>query len=436
VAHRSSEVGSLRILFCPTHYLYDDAREGSELAWAYNIADRIGRECPGSVVITGKSSVRARPYRIIELTPWETRLNFGLLSAFAFNARYTLAALRALQLERFDLVHHVLPFAIGKTHNVAALRHRGTTPYVIGPVQPPLKVPDSDVDPNDLRIFTLRDPAGVPSLRKAIGSPIRSLASDVIAPVLFSGLSRRTIARASAVITVNEEAAEFVVRNGASPERVVVIPPGVDTRRFRSASARKTQSTNVNLLCVSRLLRRKNIDVVIEALANVVENEPQVRLRIVGDGPERKTLKSLTKRLGLEGKVTFAGFVPNAAVHEEYSQADVFVNASAAEGFATTCLEALASGLPVVSTRVGGFANAIKDGENGYLITDADPSDLAARLRRLVADPTLVAVLSARARDLAERTFDWDKAVIPQYLELYSRVIRERTARDFPGTAA
>lgn len=86
----------MRILFCPAHYVYDESREGSELSWAYNIADRIGSLFSSSVVVTGRSTVGARRYRIVEVTPEETRVNFGLTHAFGFNARYTLAAFRAL----------------------------------------------------------------------------------------------------------------------------------------------------------------------------------------------------------------------------------------------------------------------------------------------------------------------------------------------------
>jgi glycosyltransferase involved in cell wall biosynthesis len=416
----------LRILFCPTHYLYDDTREGSELGWAYNIADRIGSELPASVVITGRSMVQTRPYRIVELTPRETRINFGLLYALTFSARYTIAAIRTLEREQFDLVHHVLPFAVGKTHNVAAMRNRATTPYVIGPVQAPLDIRDTDIDPKDLRSFTASGGVGPTSLRRAITGPIGSFGSDVIAPLVFSRLSHRTIARASAVVAVNEEAREFVVRNGASPERVVVIPPGIDTRRFGRTPASRTRNSNATIVCVSRLMKRKNVDVVIRAFAKVVSKVPTARLRIVGDGPERELLTSLTNRLGLEEKVTFTGFIPNARVHEEYQHGDIFVNASAAEGFATTCLEALASGLPVVSTRVGGFVNAVQDDQNGYLV-EADAGEIAARLETLLEDAALVEELSGRARQLAEQKFDWDTAVIPRYRDLYDRVIQEHS---------
>jgi glycosyltransferase involved in cell wall biosynthesis len=420
----------LRILFCPAHYLYEDGRDGSELSWAYNIADRVASQLPSSVVVTGRSMVHARPYVILELTPWENRVNFGLRHALTFNARYTRAANNALEHERFDVLHHVLPFAVGKTHNLAALRHRAVTPYVIGPVQPSI-VRDTDIDPNDLRSFEGR--SGVKSARRAVGDSIGSFASDVVGPLAFSRLSRRTIAGASALIAVNEDARHLLIRSGASPDRVVLIPPGIDTRRFRAGSDR-TPSSTVEILCVSRLLRRKNVDLVMQAFADVSRRIPEVRLRIVGDGPERPRLTRLAGELDLGEKVAFTGFIPNAAVHEEYHRADIFVNASAAEGFATTCLEALASGLPVVSTNVGGFVDAVQDGKNGYLVSAPDAGNLAAKLSALAENPTLIAELSRGAREVAERKFDWDAAVIPRYRALYERVIQERQQGDARAT--
>jgi glycosyltransferase involved in cell wall biosynthesis len=419
------EVSSLKILFCPAHYLYENSREGSEFAWAYNIADRIAADAPSSVVVTGKSMVNSKPYRIIELTPHEDRLNFSLLHAFAFNMRYTLATFRALRRERFDVVHHVLPFALGKTYNVAALRHGHTTPFVIGPVQASLSVPDSDVDAKDLRAHGIKDRSHLASIRRVIADQARSFSTDVVAPVAFSGLFRRTIAEAAAVVAVNKEAKALLLKSGVSASRVVVIPPGVDTKRFRP-DVRARRTNGLQLLSVCRLVKRKNVDVIIRAFASVVAAGSDARLRIVGDGPQRETLTTLTHALGIGDRVTFAGPVLNANVHEEYQRADVFVSASAAEGFATVCLEALASGLAIVSTRVGGFVDAVEHEHNGYLLAGPDANELAMTLRRLVENPALIANLSSQAREVAERNFDWDTAVIPKYRDLYDRVTRER----------
>lgn len=416
----------MRVLFCPAHYVYDDSREGSELSWAYNIADRIGSVFSGSVVVTGKSTVGARPYRIIEVTPQETRVNFGLVHAFRFNARYTRAAFRAMREGRFDVVHHVLPFAIGKTYNVAALRHGAEIPFVIGPVQPPVAVRDAEVDPTDFKSYSSERRTGLASLRRSVGHTLDEFASDVLAPFAFSGLSARTVRRAATVVAVNDEAKDLLLGTGVAPSKVAVIPPGIDTSRFHPAKRGRRGASGLNVLAVSQLVKRKNVDVVIRAFAKVAEGAPHARLRIVGEGPERSALASLTHHLGIHERVTFTGFVRHAEVHEKYRRADIFVNASSWEGFATSSLEALASGLPVISTPVGGFADAIEDGRTGYLVTRPDPGELAAALHRLIENPERIADQSVRARELAERRFDWTTAVIPRYLEVYENVIRER----------
>lgn len=416
----------MRVLFCPTHYVYDDSREGSELSWAYNIADRIGSVYQTSVVVTGRSTVGLRPYRIVEVDPDEDRVNFGLAHAFMFNTRYTIAALRALHRGHYDVVHHVLPFAIGRTYNVAALRHGSTTPFVIGPVQPPVAVRDPDVDPTDFKSHRSQGRTGLASLRRSATYTFGAFVSDVLAPVTFSRLSARTVSRATAVVAVNNEARALLIASGASPSRVVVIPPGIDTNRFQPLPPSVSRPGRLELLAASQLVKRKNVDLIIRAFAQLAETAPHAKLRIVGDGPEREALMRMTHILGLGGKVTFTGFVPHAAVHEEYQRADIFVNASSWEGFATSCLEALSSGLPVVSTRVGGFADAVEDARTGYLIEGRDSLEFATVMQRFLQNPTLIGEQAARARELAEREFDWARAVIPRYMQVYDQAIRER----------
>lgn len=414
----------MRILFCPAHYVYDPSA-GSELSWAYNIVDRVASRLPASLVVTGKSKVDGKPYRVVELTPRETAVNFGLTNAFAFNTKYTVATFRELRRTRFDVVHHVLPFAIGKTYNLAALWHGTRTPFVIGPVQPPLEEPDTDVDARDLRWHAFDGGERSSMLRRGVAGRAARIASNVIAPLALAPLSSRTIARAAAIVAVNEHARKLLVESGAPHDRVTVIPPGIDTERFASTGRREESASTVDILTVSRLMKRKNVDVVLRAFSQVALSAPRVRLRIVGDGPERPALMQLGDALGLRTKVTFTGAIPNATVHDEYRRAHVFVNASASEGFATTCLEALASGLPIVSTKVGGFVDVVEHERNGYLVSSPTIDELAAALRRLVEDPALVATMSSRARQDAQR-FDWDTGVVPRYIELYEHVALER----------
>ncbi len=233
----------VKILFCPTHLLFNNVVEGSELSWAFNIADRVARHNPGSVIVTGRSRLDCEvSYDATEITPEQEKLNLSRSHALMFNWRYFRATMSALRRERFDLVHHVLPFALGTTYNLALLLPRRRPPFVIGPVQPPLEVEDTDVDPQDVRSSDPR-----PALRKFD-------AAYFLASPLLASMSRRTLCRAHRVIAVNETARELVIGQGVPARCCVVIPPGVDTERF-SSPPRGARTDPVRIL--ASLIRKK-----------------------------------------------------------------------------------------------------------------------------------------------------------------------------------
>jgi len=93
---------------------------------------------------------------------------------------------------------------------------------------------------------------------------------------------------------------------------------------------------------------------------------------------------------------------------------------SKSEGFATVCLEAMASGLAVVSSKVGGFSDAVVNGENGYLVEQDDYVDLARRTISLLDNPTLLAEMGRKARMTAENEYDWETVIIPKYQRIYN----------------
>jgi glycosyltransferase involved in cell wall biosynthesis len=407
----------MKILFCPAHYLYGAEREGSEFAWAFNIADRIAARLPGSAVVTGYSEV-VRPYRIVSLMPDERTFKAGELHALRFNTTYTLHTLRALRHGEFDVVHHVLPFALGRTYNAAILWPRRRTPFVIGPIQAPLGVADVDLDPADVR------GAGAASVRRPRRTP-RAVAR------LLATLSDGTLRSANHVVTVDKRARDAVLARGVAEERVSVVPPGVDTLRFGFVAGDAKPARPLTLLVVANLVARKDVPTVLRAFAEIRTRVQDAHLSIVGDGPQFAALRQLARELGVAAGVTFTGAVPHARVHEHYRAAHIFLNASRAEGFASTCLESMASGLPVVSTAVGGFRDAVRDGHTGFLIPENDPRALADRVLALAGDASALGAFSRRSREAAQ-SYDWERAIVPRYLEVY----REALARRKRGRAA
>src|SRR5206468_1411959 len=136
---------------------------------------------------------------------------------------------------------------------------------------------------------------------------------------------------------------------------------------------------------VGRLTRQKALPVAFEALREV----DGVRLMVVGDGPERLELESAAARLGLDGRVEFAGARSRADVLRLLAGSTALVLPSAWENLPHAAVEALAVGTPVVATAVGGVPEVVHDGENGLLVPPNDPIALAAALRRVVSEPGL-----------------------------------------------
>jgi glycosyltransferase involved in cell wall biosynthesis len=219
-----------------------------------------------------------------------------------------------------------------------------------------------------------------------------------------------------------------VLRARLGPERPIAIAHlGVDLRRFGGATgpAPRHLGSDPLLLAVGSLLPVKGHAPLIEALPILIRRLPPalrgVRLRIVGDGPERAALAALISRLGLGARVELAGEVPYQAMPAQYAAADLFVHASHYESQCLSLLEALACGLPVVSTPVGLAPELLADGGAGELAAGPSPEALASALERLLLRAEPWPELSAKARRVAlpyavERTTD-------EWLNIYRELL-------------
>ncbi|MBI4769228.1 MAG: glycosyltransferase family 4 protein, partial [Chloroflexi bacterium] len=200
-----------------------------------------------------------------------------------------------------------------------------------------------------------------------------------------------------------------------------VVPFAVDTDRFHPAA--RPPHPELNLLFVGRLRHYKGVDVLLEAMGQI----PDGRLTIVGGGPEMPRLKSLAVRLGLVERVQFSGEVGDADLPGCYQQADIFVlpSISRAESFGIVLLEAMASGLPCVTTEVGtGTSWVVQDGVTGLVVPPSDPAALAGAIRRLAGDAALRARMGAAGRARVEAEFTQERMV-----QRVEEVYREVAAR-------
>ena len=206
-------------------------------------------------------------------------------------------------------------------------------------------------------------------------------------------------------------------------------------RREPSESVRNSLAPNGEkiILHVSTFRPIKRITDCIEIVARINHleigsgSQSSVRLVMCGDGPERADAEALAAKLGIADSVTFVGKQPQSQVREYLSVADLLLLPSQSESFGLTALEAMACEVPVIATRVGGIPELVEDKGCGYLFEIGDVDGMAAASLRVLSEDAERERLGRRGREIAVSRFRTEK-IIPQYEELYSRVIRESTA--------
>jgi D-inositol-3-phosphate glycosyltransferase len=202
------------------------------------------------------------------------------------------------------------------------------------------------------------------------------------------------------VAATTVERTHLVQHYGADPSRIAVIPCGVDTNLFlpgdqAAARAALELDDQPRLLYVGRLAPIKGLETLLDAMARLRAAGTRVHLSIVGGDADEPlnghegALRARLARLDLGGTVTFVGAQPQERLRAWYVAADATVLPSHYESFGMVALEAMACGIPVVASRVGGLQTTVRDGVTGLLVRESDPAALAGALDRLLGDPDL-----------------------------------------------
>lgn len=166
-------------------------------------------------------------------------------------------------------------------------------------------------------------------------------------------------------------------------QRPIVVYSGVQARE-ECSSIGKREKTSIVVGAASRLVDIKGLSDLIRAMASLCPEFSNLRLEIAGEGPERENLEAEVRRLHLTDRIRFLGW--HREMEPVFSSWDIFAMPSLTEGFPMAALEAMAQGLPIVASNVGGLPELVDDGETGYLVPPSDPEALARRLRPLVVD--------------------------------------------------
>jgi len=248
------------------------------------------------------------------------------------------------------------------------------------------------------------------SVRRLVGWRARHLVTYVWMKRLAQRFLTKTICVSSAVRD------RLIEDYGFPRDKTVTIPNGVDLGHFDSICENRRQITrhrfalapsDVMFVCVARLVPRKRVDIVLEALALLSPSHPGCRCLIVGAGPLDEELRAKSRELGLSESVRFLGFSEDVRPYLE--AADVYVSASEKEGMPLALVEAMACGLPAVVTDISGHSEAVINGRTGMLVPPSSVDELANALEYLVVHRDEARRMGIAARERVVECFNNDR---------------------------
>jgi glycosyltransferase involved in cell wall biosynthesis len=278
---------------------------------------------------------------------------------------------------------------------------------------------------------------GKPSIIHVHGTDVHTIPQQ---SALLRFLTIWALRHADAIRAVSSDLAERTVklidagkrRNGEAEmvKKLWVVPNGVDLNKFRLMERQEAKrqlgldDDKRYLLYVGRLVAVKGLDLLLDAFAQLVQNQSDVELVLVGDGAERLVLAQRATTLGIRDKVHFVGAQPHERIVLWMNAGDVLCLPSRKESFGAVLIESLACGTPVVATSVGGIPEVVADGQVGRLVHSRDPREMAACIEEVLETPWD----RQQLRNYVAERFSFE-VVTRKLLEMYGSVMREGVMR-------
>ncbi|MHB9019338.1 MAG: glycosyltransferase family 4 protein [Minisyncoccota bacterium] len=233
---------------------------------------------------------------------------------------------------------------------------------------------------------------------------------------LVGWFGKKIIQKSNFIQPISKYLADFAIKRGAFCP-IEVVPNGVDIELFQTKYKEfeiKLLRDNLGIkdeyviLTTSRLVYKNGVDILIEALAKLKETRPNIKLLIIGGGPELANLQRTTNNLRLNNNVVFLGQIPQKDLPIYFRVSDVFVRASRSEGLGNSFLEAIAAEVPVIGTPVGGIVDFLINGHTGLLSNPEDPDNLAEKIDYILNHQEIRKTVIKNGLALVEKNYSWD----------------------------
>jgi glycosyltransferase involved in cell wall biosynthesis len=268
------------------------------------------------------------------------------------------------------------------------------------------------------------------------GEPYSRLNSNEKFMVSFNWFLRifeeKMLERSNKIIAVSDfTRRELLQYYKVKENKIRVIHNGVDVDKFQPAGDKRKAKEelgfspdDIAILSVGRLYARKGLFTLIESMPAVIRRFPRAKFIISGKGQsdEMKKLVSHATRLGVKDNIIFTGYFPDSKLPKLYQVADVFAFSTFYENLPFAVLEALSSGLPVVTTNVGGIPEIIESGRNGFLVQPFNARELAARVLYYLEHPAVASEMALLARKTILERFDW-RLIVKKVLKVYDEAL-------------
>jgi glycosyltransferase involved in cell wall biosynthesis len=225
----------------------------------------------------------------------------------------------------------------------------------------------------------------------------------------------RMVWNAASFVVANSHGLAKTARENVPNIKIAVISAGADLESFYP-KVKLRKAGPIKLLFVGRLVKQKGLDILLTALAEMGQKQAWV-LDLVGEGPLQGQLLKTARKYKIKDRITFHGWVQKSNLPEFYRTSDLFILPSRDEGMPNAMLEAMASGLPVIGSRVSGIEEVVVDGKTGFLVPPEDPLALKNIIENILYKPERIQIMSKNCREKIEDQYSWEVAA-SSYIKL------------------